>query len=166
MTQREAANMTTVVNLAAAANCGLLPWYRERWPWILMAGPAAVVVAATATAFIAFRGADALVSPDYYTRGLAINRDLALQRYALQAGISAQLQWSAQSGILSVRPRGGAASDFPALLTLRLMHPVHPELDRRLEERFEARSGRVDRGRRTGQLEEVRLIRCLDHRPQ
>jgi len=25
------------------------PWYRERWPWILMSGPAAVLVAGSAT---------------------------------------------------------------------------------------------------------------------
>jgi hypothetical protein len=33
------------------------PWYREPWPWFLMAGPGLVVVAAIATAVIAFRGA-------------------------------------------------------------------------------------------------------------
>ena len=31
------------------------PWYREPWPWILMAGPAIVVVAGFATLFIADR---------------------------------------------------------------------------------------------------------------
>ena len=42
------------------------PWYREPWPWIIMAGPATVVVAGVATAVIAFRGADGLVADDYY----------------------------------------------------------------------------------------------------
>ena len=31
------------------------PWYREPWPWFLMAGPAVVVVASLASAVIAFR---------------------------------------------------------------------------------------------------------------
>ncbi|HSC95836.1 MAG TPA: FixH family protein, partial [Burkholderiales bacterium] len=42
------------------------PWYRERWPWLLMAGPAAVLVAGAATIWIAFASADGLVAEDYY----------------------------------------------------------------------------------------------------
>ena len=34
------------------------PWYRERWPWILMSGPAAVIVAGAITTWIAFASAD------------------------------------------------------------------------------------------------------------
>ena len=43
------------------------PWYREPWPWILMAGPAVVVVAGIATAVIAIRTADPMVA-DYDAR--------------------------------------------------------------------------------------------------
>jgi len=38
------------------------PWYREPWPWILMSGPAVVVVAGTVTAVIAIRTADPVVA--------------------------------------------------------------------------------------------------------
>ena len=31
------------------------PWYREPWPWFLIAGPAIVVVASLSTAVIAVR---------------------------------------------------------------------------------------------------------------
>lgn len=30
------------------------PWYKERWPWILMAGPAIVVIACIITIYLAF----------------------------------------------------------------------------------------------------------------
>ncbi|WP_070476726.1 FixH family protein [Oligella sp. HMSC05A10] len=30
------------------------PWYKERWPWFLMAGPAIVVVACIITIYLAF----------------------------------------------------------------------------------------------------------------
>ena len=50
------------------------PWYRDPWPWILMAGPAAVVVAGAITLWIAFASADGLVAGDYYKQGLAINQ--------------------------------------------------------------------------------------------
>ena len=42
------------------------PWYREPWPWLLMAGPATVLVAGAATTWIAFASADGLVAEDYY----------------------------------------------------------------------------------------------------
>ena len=58
------------------------PWYREPWPWILMAPPAAAVIAGAATVWIAVGSADGLVADDYYKRGLAINQVLALNNGA------------------------------------------------------------------------------------
>ena len=39
-----------------------LPWYRHRWPWLLMSGPAIVVVAGIATTVIAVRTNDPMVA--------------------------------------------------------------------------------------------------------
>ena len=36
-------------------------WYKHRWPWLLMAGPATVLIAGFITMWISFSGADALV---------------------------------------------------------------------------------------------------------
>ena len=53
------------------------PWWRFPFVWLVIAGPAAVVVAGFATAFIAVRGADPVVATDYYRRGIEINKTLA-----------------------------------------------------------------------------------------
>jgi len=53
------------------------PWYRYGHVWLVIAGPAVVVVAAIGTAVIAVRGADPVVEADYYRRGLEINKALA-----------------------------------------------------------------------------------------
>ncbi len=37
------------------------PWWREPMLWLVIGGPATVVVAALATAFIAWQGADRLI---------------------------------------------------------------------------------------------------------
>ena len=58
------------------------PWYREPWPWILMAGPAIVVVAGLVTAFLAVTTSDGLVAEDYYRRGIEINRALTREERA------------------------------------------------------------------------------------
>ena len=58
----------------------MTPWYKERWPWILMSGPATVIVAGIVTMWIAFATADTLVVDDYYLRGITINDRLACER--------------------------------------------------------------------------------------
>ncbi len=37
------------------------PWWRHRWPWLLMAGPFLVVLAGSYTAYLAYTREDALV---------------------------------------------------------------------------------------------------------
>jgi uncharacterized protein len=51
-------------------------WYRQRWPWLLIAGPAIVVVASLTSAWLAIVTDDGLVADDYYKQGLLINRKL------------------------------------------------------------------------------------------
>ena len=65
------------------------PWYRELWPWLLMAGPAIVVVAALATAYLAVSSDDGVVADDYYKRGLVINRVLEREQRAAALGLGA-----------------------------------------------------------------------------
>jgi len=52
------------------------PWHRERWPWLIMAGPIAVVLACIASAWLAAKSDDGLVAQDYYKQGLLINQKL------------------------------------------------------------------------------------------
>lgn len=52
----------------AAASAPARPWWREPWMWLVVGGPAVVVVAAIATAVIAHRGADVVMAPDPATR--------------------------------------------------------------------------------------------------
>ena len=40
------------------------PWYRHAWVWMLIAGPALVVVAAVFTAYLAMRDPDPVLAND------------------------------------------------------------------------------------------------------
>ena len=62
------------------------PWYREPWPWLLMSGPAIVVVAGIITTVLAVRTHDGLVVDDYYKQGLAVNKDLSRDLAAKKIG--------------------------------------------------------------------------------
>ncbi len=77
---------------ATAARLDDGPWYRQRWPWLLMAGPAAVLVAGAVTTWIAFSTSDGLVAQDYYKQGLAVNRVLEREQAAARLGIEARIE--------------------------------------------------------------------------
>ena len=102
------------------------PWYRERWPWILMSGPAAVIVAGAATMWIAFASADGVVAGDYYKRGLGINQDLQREQRAEQRSIAAEVRL--QSGKIRVHLSGAA----PEALFGHLVHATRAGHDQRL----------------------------------
>jgi hypothetical protein len=104
------------------------PWYREPWPWLLMAGPAVVMVAGFATLFLALRSDDGLVVDDYYRQGLAINATLAREERARSLGIKASFQISTQRNSVQIRLNG--ISKGPARLRLRLVHPTRMGQDR------------------------------------
>jgi uncharacterized protein len=120
----------------------LEPWYKQFWPWFLIALPATVVVAAIATLVIANRGADDLVVDEYYKNGLAINRQLEKKRYAEQLGITADVLIEGPS--VAVQTSGPVGSSE---LTLRLSHPL--EADRDFEVRLQNFGSGVYRGNLT-----------------
>ena len=102
------------------------PWYREPWPWLLMLGPAVVLVAGAATMWVAVASADGLVADDYYKQGLAINKRLAKEDEARRRGISAEVRLSPER--LRVELRGEA----PAALFVHLAHATRAGHDLRL----------------------------------
>jgi hypothetical protein len=56
------------------------PWWQYGHVWLIISGPAAVVVAGFVTLFIAIRTPDPVIADDYYRRGLNINKTLAAEK--------------------------------------------------------------------------------------
>jgi hypothetical protein len=100
------------------------PWYRQFWPWFLIALPGSVVIAAFTTLYIANRHADDLVVDEYYKDGLAINRQLAKQEAARQRGYAARLTVSDERIEVETDGIEGYAS-----LRLQLSHPLEADRD-------------------------------------
>ena len=102
------------------------PWFRHAWPWLLMSGPFAVVLAGTFTMVLAFGGADGLVADDYYKQGLAINRMLARERAAKALAIDGTI--ALREGRAHVALTSNAP--LPDRLTLVFAHPTRAGEDR------------------------------------
>jgi len=110
-------------------NSLLIPWYRQHWPWLLMAGPAIVVVAGLVTAYIAWSTDDGVVAEDYYKRGLLINKALERGARGAQLRIGAIVRVG-PDGTVRVDVTGPADVASPGALTLRLIHATRAGHDR------------------------------------
>ena len=105
------------------------PWYREPWPWLLMAGPVIVVIAGFITLAIAIQSSDGLVADDYYKQGKAINMTLTRDAQARTLGYRAQLNLNA-NGQVALRFDHALPSDNALKLTLH--HPTRAGFDREI----------------------------------
>lgn len=105
------------------------PWYRQFWPWFLLALPGVAVIGGLATLAVAIRHADSVVRDDWYASGLAINVDLARDRVAADRGLVATLTMEPARG--EIRVALSALVAVPeTLLDLALHHPTQAERDR------------------------------------
>jgi hypothetical protein len=111
------------------ARSAATPWYAQRWPWLLMLGPAIVVVGGVFATWLALRTPDAVVVDDYYRQGKAINQDLRRDRAAAALGLALRARFD------GARLQGHIDSHGQALATpfrLMLAHPTQPDKDRTL----------------------------------
>lgn len=107
------------------------PWYRQRWPWLLMIMPATALFSGIFTWWLAATTNNSLVVDDYYREGRAINQQLARDDRAAQLGLRATLQAGAGGVTLQLQASTGEPG-FPPSLNLRLVHATDAALDAQL----------------------------------
>lgn len=97
------------------------PWYRQFWPWFIIALPATVVVAGIATAIIASKDGVNLVAEDYYKQGKEINQDLS--KFDRAAALNVRIALNLEESELTLKPVSGDLVPNQAL-RLSLFHPT------------------------------------------
>lgn len=63
----------TAINVATPKS---RPWWRHGYVWLIISGPALVVVAGFYTLWLAVSSPNPIISDDYYRRGVDINKSL------------------------------------------------------------------------------------------
>ena len=101
----------------------LNPWYKQFWPWFLMALPATAVIGGIITIVIAMTNPDGLVKDDYYKAGLGINRTLEREQQATTLGLSAAVEWQPKQQQVSLQLAALGPVKSERLL-LQLIHPM------------------------------------------
>lgn len=89
------------------------PWYKQFWPWFLIAIPLSSVIVGSQVIRFATDGTNSLVVDDYYKEGKAINARLDKIELARDMGISTLL--SVENGNIVLEFTGGAPSTGEAL---------------------------------------------------
>lgn len=67
------------------------PWYRQFWPWFLIAIPTSSLIVGSQVLRLALDGTNAMVVDDYYKEGKTINARLDKIETAIQKNISTSL---------------------------------------------------------------------------
>src|SRR5258708_19361903 len=110
------------------------PWYRQTWPWLLMAGPGIVVVASFVSAWLAVHSDDGVVADDYYKRGLSINQKLERvdRASALQLAATVDVAADGEVGVTLDSPSTDPDAR-PPLVPLSFAHSTRAGQDRSAE---------------------------------
>lgn len=102
-----------------------LPWYRQFWPWFLIALPTIIILACLYTIWLALDSPLSLVKKDYYQEGLTINQDRSALQRAAEQGLSMQVSLVDSSNILQVTLDSHGQPFYTAdALTLEFHHPM------------------------------------------
>lgn len=104
------------------------PWYKQFWPWALIAIPASAVFFGFFMLWMAIKTWDGLVVDDYYKEGQAINQTLERSLEAARLGLAAQLRFSADMLEVDLLETKGPI-DKPETLKVTVIHPTQPGHD-------------------------------------
>ena len=108
------------------------PWYRQFWPWFIIALPASAVVASLYTVSLAVRTTDSLVVTSEDGMDVVASRHLAAEGFAAERGVRATLTFDLESGAIQAKLTAETAVDWPKTLELLFSHPAFANQDRRI----------------------------------
>lgn len=119
--------MATLMRSSTRLNEDGTPWYRQRWPWIIISLPATSVVLGMVLLYFAITSADGLVVDDYYRQGRAIDQTMARSLLAGDLGLVADVSVRAEQVTVSLSAND--VTDLPDTLVFSIIHPTRAGMD-------------------------------------
>jgi hypothetical protein len=109
----------------------LSPWYKQGWPWALIAIPLLTILACGVTIYIAFNSDDSLVNDNYYKEGLAINQSIERIEYAKNISLIAKIEIDKTAKLLHLNLQ--SSQTLPHRLFIKFSHPTLQTKDQSFE---------------------------------
>ncbi|WP_051229296.1 FixH family protein [Paludibacterium yongneupense] len=106
-----------------------VPWYRQLWPWLLLALPATAVCVGSYLAYEAYSKQDPMVDSHYYASGQAINKTLHAGAAAAKRGLAGRIVLDPAAGTIAMQLSHTDSQPLPPVLQLRLRHPTLSRFD-------------------------------------
>jgi uncharacterized protein len=103
------------------------PWYRQFWPWFLIALPGSVVVAGFTTLWLAMSTPNPMVVDDYSRIARATEQRMERDDAANALGVTAEVRLIAGADLVEIRLQ--PVTIVPESLELRLSHPLVEDRD-------------------------------------
>ncbi len=118
--------MNTLASSAAKPE----PWYKQFWPWFLLAIPGASIVVGMMFLAVSIKTWDGLVVDDYYKEGRAIVMTIDRLALAETLGLSAAL--TIREDALKVDLSAADPASVPDTIRLTIAHPTRGGMDQEL----------------------------------
>ncbi len=106
-----------------------VPWYRQFWPWFLIAPPLAGIVLGVLLVTAATYDPDGMVVSDYSREGRGINQSIERAQFAFSLGLAADVRIEDDTVWLDLR----SSVPMPQQkMKLVFMHPTRDQYDQEL----------------------------------
>ena len=105
------------------------PWYRQFWPWFIIALPASAVVAGFYTLWLAMQTSDSLVIRSDDGMQVVTERNTAAEQEAARLGLAAIIDIGLDTGTVAVALLSESGVNAQASLSLRMRHPTMASRD-------------------------------------
>jgi len=119
----------------------LEPWYKQFWPWVLVALPLSSVIAGLSTLYIAVVNQDSLVIEKWNKDGKATYSDNSRFKAAEKLGLSGQLKIDYLTGevflqllsrVEESKKKNEPGYTYPDILFLGIIHPTQAKKDQNI----------------------------------
>lgn len=105
------------------------PWYRQFWPWFIIALLSSSVIAGLTTVWISLQTTDSLVVKSEDGMQIVAERRINAEQLAAELNLAALIEVDPDTGAIAAAIRSAALEKMPATLELEFVHPAFAERD-------------------------------------